>query len=261
MVKKPEHLASANACAFQERSVVAAYRYRPPYPAETFAILADLVRGEPRTILDAGCGTGNIARRLVGHAERVDAVDLSLSMIEEGKQLPEGDHPRLRWLHGRVEDVVLKPPYALITAGESIHWMDWQIVLPRFRALLRPGSFLAIIEQNISPSPWELLGEIVSRYRADGGYQPFDMVKAREQHCLLRLVGERKTAPIPFTQTIDECIESYHSRSGFSRERLGPTRAEAFTREAGAYLQQRSPDGMVSFQVSGVIQWGIPGTC
>jgi len=68
----------------------------------------------------------------------------------KGKQLPGGDHPHLHWLCGRVEKIALKLPYALITAGVSLHWMDWQIVLPLFCELLMPGSYLAVISPQVA---------------------------------------------------------------------------------------------------------------
>ena len=84
MIEKPRQFAPEQAEPFKDPGVVGAYRHRPPYPAEVFDILAGLVRGEPRFVLDAGCGTGNIARHLVGRVERLDAVDFSRRMIEEG---------------------------------------------------------------------------------------------------------------------------------------------------------------------------------
>jgi len=61
--------------AFQSESVAQACQFRAPYPSETFEILAGLIRpGEPRHILDVGCGTGNIARHLVEHVDRIDEV-------------------------------------------------------------------------------------------------------------------------------------------------------------------------------------------
>lgn len=89
-----------------------------------FNVLVGLIAGEPRTVLDLGCGTGFIARPLAPRVDRVDAIDVSEAMIEEGKRLPGGDHPHLQWIVGRAEDVALHPPYALITAGDSLHWME-----------------------------------------------------------------------------------------------------------------------------------------
>ena len=259
MIQKPKQYRPEYAEAFKYRSVAEAYRYRPPYPAEVFDILARLVTKEPRRVLDVGCGTGNIARHLVEHVGWVDAVDFSQNMIERGRQLPHGDHPRLRWLHGRIEDVVLEPSYALVTAGESLHWMDWNVVLPRFRELLVPEGYLAIVDVRTTPDPWSTLGTLIESYRTDGGYQPYNMVEELQRHGLLTEVHIQNTASVPFVQSIDEFIESYHSRSGFSRERMGAARAEAFDQEARSHLMNRYHDGIISLQTVGHIVWGVPG--
>ncbi len=43
MVPKPDHLGPDYAAQFQDRSVVAAYHHRPPYPAAVFDRLLDLL--------------------------------------------------------------------------------------------------------------------------------------------------------------------------------------------------------------------------
>jgi trans-aconitate methyltransferase len=149
-----------NAASFLAPSAVDTYRYRPPYPDEVFAILAGLITGRPRRVLDAGCGTGSLARVLVAHVERLDAVDLSHAMIARGKRLPNGDHPRLCWLRGRVEDLPLDPPYALITAGLSLHWIDVPVVLPRFHQALIDEGYLAIVGHEAVPDPRSILGDV-----------------------------------------------------------------------------------------------------
>src|SRR5579872_4717064 len=132
MQPKPNFLGSHHAARFQDQSVVDRYHLRPTYPPETFRILADLITDEPRAVLDVGCGPGDVGRNLLDDVEHIDAVDISLPMIEKGKTLPGGNSPKMRWLHGNIEDIPLAPPYALVTAGQSLHWMNWAIVLPRF---------------------------------------------------------------------------------------------------------------------------------
>src|SRR6266487_724269 len=109
---------------------IAAYPSRPPYAHAAIEFLSELTT-DPRRVLDIGCGTGDIARRLAPLVDRVDAVDFSAGMIEIGRDLPCGTASNIRWIIGKLEDVPLDPPYALVTAGESLHWMDWEIVLPR----------------------------------------------------------------------------------------------------------------------------------
>ena len=115
----------------------------------------------------------------------------------KGKQLPGGDHPHLHWLYGRVEEVALKPTYVLITAGESLPWMDWQIVLPRFCELLMPGSYLTVISHGTEPDPWSILGEMLPRYRTDTGYQPFELINEPERRSLFHKVNDLQTMPVP----------------------------------------------------------------
>ena len=155
MQPKPKHLDVDYASQFKDRSIVDAYQHRSPYPAETFEILSGLIVDNPGSVLDVGCGTGYVAGQLANYVERIDAVDFSENMIDMAKSLLNGDHPAINWICGSVEEVVLNPSYALITAGASLHWMDWAIVFPRFKQVLSENGYLAIVEQIHSPVPWK----------------------------------------------------------------------------------------------------------
>src|SRR5215467_11417132 len=155
-MKHPFLQGAHNAGRFQDQSVVDRYHLRPTYPSETFTILNELIVDEPRAVLDVGCGTGNVARPLASSVERIDAVDLSLPMLERARTLPGGDSPKIRWLHGRAEEVELEPPYALVTAGASLHWMEWDVVLPRLARVLTNHGMLAIasVGEPAGSAPW-----------------------------------------------------------------------------------------------------------
>jgi len=60
-------------------------------------------------------------------------------MIRAGRELPGGGAPTIHWMIRSVKDVPLEPPYALVTAGESLHWMAWDIVFPRLAEVLSPN--------------------------------------------------------------------------------------------------------------------------
>ena len=80
-----------------------AYNLRPPYPNEMYRILLNLLGDKRGRVLDVGCGQGKIARTLVDHVERVDAVDVSQEMIRVGKSLVNGNHPNLRGFTGELK--------------------------------------------------------------------------------------------------------------------------------------------------------------
>jgi SAM-dependent methyltransferase len=257
MLPKPEWLGEKYASAFQERDVAVAYQYRPPYPAAAIALLADLITEMPRRVLDVGCGTGFIARHLAELVDHVDALDVSPAMIEEGRRLPNGDHPRLTWIVGRAEDAPLSPPYGLITAGDSLHWLAWEVALPRFAQLLAPGGWLAIV-QNVQLSvPWsaELL-PIIQRYSISEKYQPIDIVAELERRGLFRKHGQTRTEPVAFTQSIDEYIESFHGRASFARPRMAAD-ATAFDAEVRRLVALFSPHSVELLSVAD-IAWGTP---
>ena len=259
MHPKPAHLAPKYGEQFKDFSMVEAYKHRPLYPNEVFDILNGLITGQPRHVLDIGSGTGAIARHLVAKVDRLDGVDFSLNMIEYGKKLPNGDNPHLHWLYGRVEDVTLNPPYALVTAGASLHWMDWDVVLPRLHEVLTPNGYLAIIEHDTFPKAWyDQLAAIIPHYSTNVKYQPYDLIDELEMRGFFQKVGEQVTQPVPFTQSVDDYIESFHSRNGFSRERMKPEMATAFDDEAKKILLKEYPDGKMSFQVVGNVIWGVP---
>jgi SAM-dependent methyltransferase len=217
---------------FADDDVAALYQYRAPYPQGVFAILERLVVA-PRVVLDAGTGTGALARRFPPTIERIDAVDPSAAMIARGRSLPGGDETRIRWIVGRAENAPLSPPYGLITVGASLHWMQVDVVLPRFRDALAPGARLAIVDTETTHSgAWrtEML-DIIRRYSPlEHHIETHEMVSQAVKQGVLSLEGEERTAPEPFDQSVDDYLRLLGSTSTLSHVTLGP-RATAFDAE------------------------------
>lgn len=256
---KPEHLGPAYAAQFSDPSVVAAYHLRPPYLDEIFDVLTGLIVDQPRVVLDVGTGTGEIARRLSDRVDRVDAVDPSRTMIAKGRRLPGGDAPNLRWWCGFAEDTPLFPPYALITAAASLHWMDWPIALPRFRDLLTPSGMLAIIEDRALPALWDAdLWSLCAEFSTNRAYRPYDVIEELATRGLFREVGRVTTGAAAFSQSIDDYVESLHARNGFSRDRMVPDRAATFNRRLRVLVEPFAPDTIVRIRHVNEIVWGHP---
>ncbi|MEA2660540.1 MAG: hypothetical protein QOH08_112 [Chloroflexota bacterium] len=243
---------------FRDRDVARAYRHRAPYPDETFAILAELLV-EPHTLLDVGSGSGQLARPMLRFAARVDAVDPSDAMVEEGRRLPGGDDPRLRWIIGTAETAPLDPPYGLITAGTSIHWMAPDVVMPRFGSVLAPGGHLAIVEKDDGDFPVAGLLDVVTRHselhaaKIDGFPE---RVAALEATGRFVKEGERRTAPVHLRRSVDEYLEYLHSTSTLARTRLGE-RTATFDAEIREVFARRGIT-VVDQEVVGLVAWGRP---
>jgi SAM-dependent methyltransferase len=256
---KPAPWSAERAAAFQGQSVVDRYHLRPPYPQAVIDILAELALDTPRAVLDVGTGTGELARRLVGYVERVDAVDLSSAMIARGRTLPEGDNPHLRWILGAVEEVPLDPPYALIMGGSSLHWPNWDVAFPRFATLLSPRGVIAIVHRRVADAPWqEELRELERRFAPEREQQRPNLAEELERRGLFRELGRREVDPEPQVQSIEEYVGAIHSRSTFSLQRMRPEEAAALDRRVRALVRPWSTDGMLQLAIAGSVVWGRP---
>jgi ubiquinone/menaquinone biosynthesis C-methylase UbiE len=256
---KPGHLGLKYAEQFKDASVVGVYHHRLPYADEAINKLIALVIDEPRAILDVGCGTGDLARRLVSQVERVDAVDFSSYMIDKGKTLPEGDNQNLNWIFGRVEEAELHPHYALITAGESLHWMEWDIVLPLFHRLLTPRGYLALVTRETEHNLWDSrLQELINYFSTNQEYLQYDLVEELEQRHLFKPHGFLVSQPIPMKQLVEDYVQSFHSRNGFSSKRMGEKAAMAFDEEVRKIISPFLEDGQLLLSAVSTVVWGLP---
>jgi trans-aconitate methyltransferase len=239
--------------------VAQAYRFRLPYPNEVFDTLHGLIRDEPRTVLDIGTGTGDLARPLTARVERVDAVDPSPAMLAEGRALPGGDAPNLMWIEGRAEDAPLSPPYALVTAGESVHWMNWDVLFPRLAAALTPEGSLAMVYRNELPPPWQ--DELMTLIRETStmeNYQDYDLIDLLQRRGLLEVAGNATTATQRTEQRVDDYVHSFFSRASLSPRAIGPARASDFATRLRALLEPWVIEDTVTLEWAPQMTWGRP---
>ena len=247
MEPKPPGWDVRYANVFQDQDVVASYPNRPPYPQETIDHLARL--GD--SVLDAGCGTGELARRLAPLVDRVDAVDVSAPMLELARTLPGAE--RVHWRNARIEDVELETRYDLVVAGDSVHWFDWEVALPRIFEL---APLFAVVSRNWFKGDD---GDLVARLRPvwsahswNRDFRPLDPVAELERRGLLRVESTFESKIETWRPTQDEVVGLHFSQSGFARERLAD--AAAFERD----LRDALGSGPYAFGVTGAIALTAP---
>jgi SAM-dependent methyltransferase len=259
LVSRSRDLASS----FSFAGVAEAYRYRPAYPAELFSILDGLIADRPRLVLDIGAGDGALARPLTELVDRVDAVEKFPAMVEAGRSRPGGGRGNLVWYVEAAEALDLPGPYALVTAGASLHWMDWENVLGRVGRVMAPHAVLAIVDQRYFELPWQAaLNEVIIRHSRSPDYDPaFSLPDELERLSLFSIRGRSQTSPVTFRQPTSDYIEQFHSTASLARELMTPAEAERFDEEVRAVLRPyQNADGELILRTIATAVWGRPRT-
>ena len=246
------------AASFLHPGVAKAYEHRPPYPPEVFEVLAGLITDEPRTVLDLGAGEGALARPLASLVDQVDAVEISAAMIAAGRCRPGGELPNLHWIQGAAESVPLEGPYALVTAGASLHWMSLQQMLPRVANAMTEHACFTVVEHDAHDEPWRPgLLEVIRRHSRHEAYNAdFSVVDALAATGLWTEAGRFRTAAVAFRQPVADYIEALHSTSSLARELMPADEASAFDAAIAAVVEPYAEDGAVELTIVGDLAWG-----
>jgi trans-aconitate 2-methyltransferase len=140
------------------------------FQSERFAPFADLLAlVRPRSnmrVIDLGCGTGELTRRLADRLPGSDVVGLDSSPEMLGRAAPQV-RPGLRFELGRLEEVTGK--WDLVFSHAVLQWVDdHEALIPRLLALLAPGGQLAVqLPSNHDHPAYRAIGETA-------GEAPFD---------------------------------------------------------------------------------------
>ncbi|MCS4593899.1 class I SAM-dependent methyltransferase [Brevibacterium sediminis] len=157
--------------------------FRPKYPAALLSAIiqaagasadsqtdsslpstSDRTADAPR-ILDVGSGTGILASQLRSAGAEILAIepDPAMAAVARAKGLDVEVSAFEKWdPQGRTFD--------LVSFGQSFHWVDPLVALPKVRTVLRPGGILALAWNDIEPIS-ELktrLDAVIARFHADG---------------------------------------------------------------------------------------------
>ena len=120
------------------------------YEGERLRPALDLIAHIPlthaSTIVDLGCGAGNVARVLADRfpGATIDGVDADAAMLERARTSTASD-TRFRWTQADL--AAWHPPYAvdLLFSNAALHWLgDHPALFPRLFAKLAPHGVLAV---------------------------------------------------------------------------------------------------------------------
>ena len=117
---------------------------RPRYPNQ---LIADLLSRGAQRVLDVGAGTGIVSKQLLERGVDVLAIEPDPRMAEIA--IEKGIPTEI----GKFE--MWAPPgrsFDLIVFGQSFHWVNPDIALPKAHALLSTGGHLALMWNRLFPT-------------------------------------------------------------------------------------------------------------
>ena len=258
MKPKPSGLGPEYAAQFADDAVARAYAFRVPYPPEVFTFLGSLQPDGPGRVLELGCGSGDLTIGLAPHTNSIDAVDPSDALLAVARRRQGDATFRINWHACSAEAFPYCGPYSLVVAAQSLHWMDWAVVLPNIALSAMPDGWLAVVGRSRElPSPVRSgLGSLIARYSTNQDFESYDVVRHLTDRGMFEEAGRQNFGGHEIRQPIDEFIESIHSQNGFSRDRMSDESADAFDREVRELTHPHVRNGKLAIQVGASVVWG-----
>jgi trans-aconitate 2-methyltransferase len=109
-------------------------------------LIARIPLAEASTIVDLGCGAGNVSRLLAARwpGATITGVDSSAAMLAQARAATEAE-PRYRWQQRDLGAWQPEVAVDLVFSNAALHWLDGHAaLLPRIFAAVRPGGALAV---------------------------------------------------------------------------------------------------------------------
>jgi SAM-dependent methyltransferase len=131
-------------------------RHRPRPPAALLELLPPLAHAERlRLVVDLGSGTGLSTRGWAGHADEVVGVEPNDAMRAWAEQAT-GERG-VRYVAASAYETGLPAACAdLVTAAQSLQWMEPERVFPEIARMLRPGGVFCAYQYDALQTPlWQ----------------------------------------------------------------------------------------------------------
>jgi SAM-dependent methyltransferase len=173
---------------------------RQSYPAEIVdAVVANAAIGPGATVLEIGCGTGQLTRQLAGRGFNLTAIDIGPAMVQAARR--NVTDVGVRFQACAFEDFAGGGPFDLIVSATAFHWIDPTVGLAKAARLLRAGGWLALLTTG-ERYPQPLQGRLrelwvrYSRQTEKWSDQPLWLEALRETELFGETVEASHTRPL-----------------------------------------------------------------
>ncbi|WP_226657233.1 class I SAM-dependent methyltransferase [Pseudalkalibacillus hwajinpoensis] len=229
-------------------------KYRPLYPEEVIEYLTSTFQlNGTGTLLDVGCGPGQMAIRLSEKFKNVIGVDKEKEMIEEARRLAD-PISNIIWHHCDVDSflLTLKCPIKLVTLAKSFHWLDRTAFLENIYPFIEEEGGIAIIDDYDVAQPleeWQMaFRDVVTKWygerrRAGNSTYTHPLQSHKKVIQDSRFYSESfECAPVTYKWTPESIIGHHYSLS-YGLKHLLQGCAEDFEAEAKQVLAEINPNG------------------
>ncbi len=120
-------------------------KYRIPYPKEFIEMIAQFYSIDGKgTLLDLGCGTGQLTIPLSPYFNNCIGIDTSTEMLQVAEE--QNTENNIQWFHLPAERMhELNKSFTFIVSGNSFHWMNREKVLQQCYNSLTDNGGMVII--------------------------------------------------------------------------------------------------------------------
>lgn len=115
-------------------------QFRPSYPDEVFTFLETVLTGKER-VWDCATGNGQVAIKLAGLFDEVQATDLSENQLKNAVS-----NPKIHYSQQFAEQTDFpESSFDCVTVGQAIHWFDFEKFYLEVKRTLKPNGIFVVL--------------------------------------------------------------------------------------------------------------------
>jgi trans-aconitate 2-methyltransferase len=227
-------------------------RYSDERSRPFFDLTCRIATEDPRSVVDLGCGSGELTLSLAGRwpAADVTGIDSSPEMLAKASRR---ENARLRFVRGDIASWIPDAPVDVLVSNAALQWVpEHETLIPRLASLVAAGGTFAFqVPGNFAAPLHTLLADLRSSDRwvakvGEGARRDLAVLEPEQYLALLAAAGFKVDAwETTYLHVLDgedavlEWVKGTALRPVLAR--LAPLEAEHFPSEYRALLREAYP--------------------